>query len=91
MSKALFFPQPEPLQYRYFDIEREYAEANPTLFGYMRQTVETNEDDFSEFVGIYRRTHPSLRVSTMMKEAKKAYEQLQLRKMMYDMSILQDK
>ncbi len=81
MSKLYFFPQPEALQERYYNIQREYAHDNPTLYGYLRRAPEVSGADHDEFLAHYRRTHPNVRYSTMIQEAEKEYQELLKRQM----------
>lgn len=82
MSKKLF-PQPRPLQDRYYKIYREYAERNPLLYGYSRHDKEENYNDYNEFLKYYRRKFPFVRIDTLQELAKESFDKYRRHQEMY--------
>jgi len=69
-----YFPQPKPLQDRLYRIEKEYADRNPLLFGYHRGTEDEKLDSLDDYIRIYRRKFPNVRIETIIEQAKELYE-----------------
>ena len=76
MSHSHFFPQPEPLQDRYFEIQREYVDRNPTGFGYLRGSKPPVLTTYQDILKEYRRKMPNVTEDTVRKEARLIYEKM---------------
>lgn len=78
MIDRLYFPQPQNLEDRYYNIQRQYVERNPSGFGYARGTklkqAEQETDDLDVFIKFYRRQYPNVKRETAIREAVKLFE-----------------
>lgn len=73
MSNPHFFPQPQPLQDRFYKIQREWVDRNPSGFGYLRGSKQEELRDESDFLRMYRRKFPHTRIETLMEMAKESF------------------
>lgn len=69
-----YFPQPIPLQDRLYEIQRGYVDRNPLGFGYHRGTKQEELKDLNDYIRIYKRKFPNVRIETIIEQAKERYE-----------------